>query len=292
MAKAAQTETLFKDDAAPKVAQPKTATAVGKPPAKRKAATKKPGREVAVHKPQPAPISRYQLVANLAANPQVDESKMQALLKMLKEEEQLEAERLFDEAMLAAQSEMPPLPRDSYNTHTKAWWARIEGVAAKMDPIIRKHGFTLSYGMGEPRMPDHFYVFADVTWRGKDDNGKKLSCTRRWGLDMGRDDVGAKGGGTKTGAQGSVSVLTYGRRNLKMAVFDVVPLGMDRDGNPAGREPISAEQLKDLKKQLKETNIPENAVCEHYKVNKIDNISVGQLPSLLERIEQKRRTVS
>ena len=108
----------------------------------------KPSRAVAVLKP-PAPMSRYELVASLAANPDVDASKMKELLGLLKEEERIEAERAYDEAMLAAQNDMPKIPRNAYNKHTKSWWARIEQVSSICDPIIRKHNFTTNLDLGE-----------------------------------------------------------------------------------------------------------------------------------------------
>ena len=259
-------------------------------PAKPKPTKPEPSNAVAIAKPQPLakPASLLELCMMAARSKDMDADKTRAFLDMAKQQEREEAEILFDEAMLAAQREMPQVPRDSYNKHTKAWWARIEGVSAKCDPVIRKHGFTLKFGMGEPRMESHYHVFADVTWVGSLASGKKASCTKRWDLDVGRDDVGAKGGGTKTGAQGSMSVLTYGKRNLKLSIFDVLVLGMDRDGNPAGREPVTSSNLKELRKQMKEVNIDEAVVCDFCKIETLDQIGADQLETVNERIEQRK----
>lgn len=248
---------------------------------------KSDGKELAVAKPQ-QPMSLLELCMMASRDKKMPAETVRAYLDMAKEQERAEAKILFDEAMLEAQKEMPQVPRDSYNKHTKAWWARIEGVSAKCDPIIQKNGFTLKYGMGEPRMEGHYHVFADVTWNGRLSSGKKASHTERYGLDIGRDDVGAKGGGTKTGAQGSISVLTYGRRNLKLSIFDVLVLGMDRDGNPAGRESITPDGLKDLRKRLKEVGIDEAVVCEFCKIETLDQIGADQLGTVNERIEQRK----
>ena len=250
--------------------------------------TPKPaGKQVAVAVPL-KPTSLLELCMMAARSKDMDADKTRAFLDMAKEQKREEAKILFDEAMLAAQAEMPKIPRDAFNKHTKSWWARIEQVADKCDPTIRKYGFVLKYGMGEPRMDGHYYVFADVTWTGKLSSGEKASHTERYGLDIGRDDIGAKGGGTKTGAQGSVSVLTYGRRNLKLSIFDVLVLGMDRDGNPAGREGITSDGIKDLRKRMKEVGIDEAVVCEFCKIETLDQISADQLGMVNERIEQRK----
>jgi hypothetical protein len=267
-----------------------------KPPAKAKAAPKNAaGTSVVPHKPQPehSPASLLELCLMAARDKSIAPDRLRAFLDMAKEQEQQEAETLFEEAMLAAQMEMPPVSRDAYNKQTKAWWARIETVAAKMDPIIRKHGFTLKYGMGDPRKDDHYYVFADVTWNGRLSSGKKSSFTRRYGMDVGRDDLGPKGTGVKTGAQGSVSVVTIGRRVLKMSIFDVVPLGMDNDGNrPAGRDIITFEQLKSLRKTLNDANIDEQIVCDFCHIDKLHNLGADQLQMVLDRAEQRKAMAS
>ena len=259
-------------------------------PAKPKPTKPEPSKEVAVTKPQPPakPTSLLELCMMAARSKDMDADKTRACLDMAKEQKREEAKILFDEAMLAAQMDMPKIPRDAFNKHTKSWWARIEQVSDRCDPKIRKHGFVLKYGMGEPRLEGHYYVFADVTWTGKLSSGEKASHTERYGLDIGRDDIGAKGGGTKTGAQGSISVLTYGRRNLKLSIFDVLVLGMDRDGNPAGREPVTSSNLKELRKQMKEVNIDEAVVCDFCKIETLDQISADQVKVVVDRIEQKK----
>lgn len=251
----------------------------------------KEGKELAVAKPQ-QPLSLLELCMMASRDKEMPPANVQLYLNMAKEQERAEAEILFDEAMLAAQSEMPSIPRDSYNKHTKAWWAKIEGVSAKVDPIARKHGFTLKYGVSDPRMDDHYHLFVDVTWVGKLSGGKKTSFTKRFDADIGRDDKGPKGEGTKSLAQGSGSSITYGRRFLKLMVFDVLVLGMDKDGNPAGREAITPAQLKDLRKQMKEVGIEEPVVCEFCKIDSLDNLGVAQLQMVLDRVSQRKQMQS
>lgn len=243
----------------------------------------KPGTAVAVAQPQ-QPKSLLEICAMAARDPNVDPAKMREFLAMARDEETRLAEREYDDAMLAAQIEMPKVPRDAFNKHTKSWWARIEQVAAKCDPIIRKHGFTLSYGMSDSPLDEHYRVFADVTHRAN-----KMSFTKRYSADYGMDVKGPKGEGTKSAAQGSTSVITTARRNLKLMIFDVLVLGMDQDGQPVGGDAIDAEQLKDLRGKLKAANITDDQFCGVYKIEKVENLPTSKLANALDRIAQKQK---
>ena len=260
-------------------------------PAKPKPKKAEPSKAIAIAKPQPPakPMSLLELCMMASRDKNMPPETVRAYLDMAKEQERAEAEILFDEAMLAAQREMPSIPRDAYNKHTKAWWAKIEGVSAKVDPVARAHGFTLKYGVGEPRMDDHYHLFVDVTWVGKLGSGKKTSFTKRYDADIGRDDKGPKGEGTKSLAQGAGSSITYGRRFLKLMVFDVLVLGMDKDGNPAGRERITAEQTKDVLAKLHKAQITAETFCEVYKIETVDQLGAAQLQDALDKVAAKQK---
>lgn len=273
-------KTLFGDVSPPPAKKKAEVVKVATPKAKAKA--KKPtGTAVAVHKPA-QPRSLLEVCILAAQNPNMDPAKVREFLSMARDEEMRHAEREFDEAMLEAQKEMPKVPRDAYNKHTKAWWARIEQVAAMCDPIIRKHGFTLSYGMSDSPLPEHYRVFADVTHRAN-----KMSFTKRYSADYGMDVKGPKGEGTKSAAQGSTSVITTARRNIKLMIFDVHVLGIDRDGAPADRPAIDKDQLKELREKMKAANVDDEAFCGVFKIDKVEYLSVDQLPAALARIERK-----
>lgn len=145
------------------------------------------------------------------------------VLAMIREQEERRAQREFNEAMLACQSDLPPITRDSHNKHTNSKWAKLEKISAIADPIIRRHKFTLSYGMATSPLADHYRVVCDVSHSG--------GHTRRYEADVGMDSKGPKGEGNKSLAQGSGSSITYARRYLKVMIFDIVIEGEDNDGN-------------------------------------------------------------
>lgn len=276
--------------------EPKGKTApvkVAKPKGKTKSTA------VAVHKPQasvppkpsPQPTSVLELCMLAARDPTIPPERLRAFLDMADQQERKEAETAFDHAMHAAQTAMPAIPRTSYNKHTKSWWARIEKVSAMIDPIAKEHGFILKYGVGEQRIEDHYHIFVDVTWTGNLSSGKRGSYTKRYDLDVGRDDKGPKGDGTKSLAQGSVSSMTYGRRILKCMVFDVLVLGLDRDGNPVGAddgdvERITEDQVKTLLEICRDKNIGLPMIQRVFKVDALEDIPASKFEETKDRLNR------
>lgn len=268
---------------------PKPPAKAAKPKAEKKAAS----TAVAVHDPRAAqaqqPRSVLELCMMAAKDPTIPVDRLKAFLEMAEHEERKEAETLFDHAMIAAQAEMPSIPRGSYNQHTKSWWAKLESISAKIDPIAKKHGFTLKYGVGEQRIEDHYHIYVDVTWTGSLASGKKASFTKRYDADIGRDDKGPKGEGTKSLAQGAGSSITYGRRFLKCMVFDVQILGADKDGNPVGIEPdaglITEQQAEQILKLCAEKGIDAATFQKAFRVPKIEALPAARFEDVLARLK-------
>lgn len=192
------------------------------------------------------------------------------ILAMIRSEEDRAANRAFDEKMLACQEELPPITRSSFNKHTKSHWAKLEKISRIADPIIRKHGFTTSYGMETSPLPDHYRVICDVSNSG---------CTRRYHADVGMDSKGPKGEGNKSLAQGSGSSITYARRYLKVMIFDIVIEGEDNDG--AGSQVIdgeiigpkvNAKQAADLAAAIDWCGVGVPRFLEKYKIEKVADL--------------------
>ena len=267
-----------------------------KPPAKaaKPKAEKTPSTAVAMRDPHAAapaknPASVLELCMWAAKDPSIPIDRLQAFLDMADQQERKEAETLFDHAMLAAQAEMPPIPRGSYNQHTKSYWAKLESISAKIDPITKKHGFTLKHGMADERVPNHYHLYVDVTWTGALASGKKASFTKRFDADIGHDDKGPKGEGTKSLAQGSGSSITYGRRFLKCMVFDVQILGADKDGNPVGVDPeaglITEAQAEQIISLCAEKGIDKATFQKAFRVKSVEAVLAVRFDDVIARLK-------
>lgn len=233
---------------------PQTAKPVAKIEPKPKGKTKTELTVVASDKPKTL-IERLREVSN-----GTDVAVAREILAMIRSEEDRQAARLFNEAMLACQSELPPIIRDSHNKHTNSKWAKLEKISRICDPIIRKHGFTLSYGMATSHLADHYRVICDVS---------HLGFTRRYEADVGMDSKGPKGEGNKSLAQGSGSSVTYARRYLKVMIFDIVIEGEDNDGN--------------VSRQAARTNVIDGEVLD--ADDSVPKINQAQHDQLVEAVE-------
>lgn len=251
-----------------------------KPPAKSGHGPKKKAEAstaVAVHKPA-EPRSLLAVIAEASANPNIDVAKMKELLAFKREIEREEKERVLDEAIAAVKAELPDMVNaGSWNRHTKSWWARYEQVSKVIDPIIRKHGLVLSYGMSDSPITDHYRVFCDVTHVAS--GGK-----RRYFVDGPSDAAGAKGGGTKSPIQGVKSTITYLQRALKCMVFDVVVGREDRDGQGNAPEAISDEQAETIISICAEKGI-DRATFEKAFQSSVEDLPATRYKDVLARLK-------
>lgn len=275
--------------AAPQTAKPKQAVAKSTPKAKAK------GGEV-VTLPQPTTlIDRLRQISDAK-----DVVIAREILAMIREEEERKSERAFNDAMLQAQSAIPPITRDAFNKHTQSKWAKLEKISRIADPVIRQNGFTLSYGMATSPLPDHYRVVCDVSHRD--------GHVRRYEADVGMDHKGPKGEGNKSLAQGSGSSVTYARRYLKVMIFDIVIEGEDNDGNGSrsrgGRgdrvidgdvvvddsvPKVTQAQLDKLIEAIEDCGVSRAKVCEVYKVAKLADLPAAMFDTAMSACAEFKR---
>lgn len=241
------------------------------PPRARARAKPKPetNNAVAIRDPNVPPPSRptlLQVCIEAASRPDTSPDKVKAYLDMAHAEEERVLEREFDNLMIDARADMPVIVRDAWNPHTKSHYAKLEKVSQQIDGIARKYGFQHSYGMADAKLDNHYRVICDLINR----NGFK----RRYYIEIGSDTVGARGGGTKSGAQGSGSSVSYARRYLKFMIWDLVLAGSDSDAQPQkSGDTIESSQMQELKDLIRETNTVEAQFCDHFGIEGLSELS-------------------
>lgn len=233
-------------------------------------------------------LSILQIAKEASADPRVDADKMRAIIGMAREEQNRLDEQAFEKARLAVQSEIPPITKDTLNSHTKSKWARLEKISAIVDPIIRKHGFTMSYGQADCPLPDHYRITAELVHTP---TGYKKS----YFIDVGMDAEGAKGGGTKSKAQGSGSSISYGRRFLKVMIFDINVVGEDFDGNrsqTANVDTISADEADVIREKIRLSGLKVETFCEVFEIGSVDKLPASKYDLAVTKIENYAREVA
>ena len=185
---------------------------------------------------QPSPLA--QLLADPDRFKDFPIETIERLFALDREMRQDAARERFDDSFLALQGDLQPVRKRGYNKETKSWYAFLEDVDAMLDPILVKHGFTVSLSC-RPGAPENHTRFVLLVRH----SGHREE--HMWDAPI--DDKGIKGNPNKTRLHGGASSMNYAGRYLKTNVFNIQTF-TDDDGNAAGTgegsDPITQEQFQ------------------------------------------------
>lgn len=242
-----------------------------------------------VETPAPAPVSESSAIISMieraARDPSVDIDKFERLMAMKERVELDIAKKAFNEAMAAAQAEIPQVTRDAENKHTKSKYARLESIAKAVTPVVTKHGFNMSFDTADSPLPGHYRLVCTLGHCG--------GYSREYHADLPSDTAGAQGNANKTAIQGFGSTISYGRRYLTMLIFNVAITNEDNDGNAKraseNDETLSAEQIKKIRDALAFTGLNEARFLKSIKVERLEDIYADAFDDCLKRINGARK---
>lgn len=193
-------------------------------------------------------------ILEFARDPNFDVEKLRALNDLQNTVEDRQASRAFTSAFVAMQGDLPVIKRDGTleyekekgrpeTKYTVSKYARYEDIAKAIQPVLAKHGFSVSF---------------DVQQRAEG-GGLLVSCIlfhagghvhRGPALPVPLDTSGGK-----NNIQSYGSALSYGKRYGLFAVLNVVTEGEDDDGVAAGGGPVSFEEAATIKTLVAEAGI-------------------------------------
>lgn len=218
------------------------------------------------------------VIERAARDPNVDIDKMERLLNMQERVLSRQAEQSFNEAMNAAQTQMPQIVKDGKNETTRSSYSKLETAIAAMSPVISRNGFSLSYGTDDCPLPNHYRVTCRVSHTG--------GHSRDYHVDIPMDNEGMKGTKNKTDTHGAVSAISYGRRILRLMIFDVAT--RDDDGNgAAGLHPVSVDQFDALKKKISDMQADEERFCKYLGIADLKDLQSGRFTSAMKALDAK-----
>jgi hypothetical protein len=200
-------------------------------------------------------------------------------LDMIRERDEAAA---YNEAMRQVKANLPVVGRSTANSHTKKNYADLADIAAVCDPVIAAHGFSTEYWPFNSEKPDHLGIGCTVSHA----NGHK----REYRADVPLDGAGAKGNANKPAIHAWKSTMTYGRRALKEAIFDIATT--DDDGNGAMPqhaeiEFISDEQLVELRAEMKKTGTEESKFAAYLKEPTLGALTVQKFHQAMAALKAK-----
>lgn len=251
---------------------------------KTKHKARKPSTAVAIRQPDlPPPANMMQVIARASADKRVDVPKMRELIALQERIEDRNAQIAFDEALTAAQAEIHPIVKDAKNASTSSMYARLETISRAIDPVAVRHGFSMSWGTGVSHLAGHYRVTCILARAGH---------RREYFADVPADNIGMKGNPTKTATHGMGSAMSYGRRYLKMMMFNAVIVGEDDDGITAGdigMVPIDEKQFKQLNDKLENVGADKIKFCSMFGIDGVAKLPRKHFEAAMLLLKQREQ---
>ena len=254
-----------------------------KPQAKAKPIVQ-PKNEVAKIELSKPPASVLEIIARIAADPNIDTDKMRAVIEIQRD---TESKQQFHDAMVAMDEKLPRINKDGkieIKGSTKAiLFASFENLNRQIKPILRDYGFRLNFQPDTAPSGQGIVVHCHLT-RGL----YRESCTV---------PVSTSAASPAMNAQQSVgAAISYAKRYGAIALLNIeTEAAQDRDtdaatdkkmlrpsvGAAAEEEPkpeakITRPQAKELLKTIDECGVEATLFMEKYKVT-----AVHELPAAM-----------
>ena len=221
------------------------------------------------------------VIERAASNPNVDIEKMERLLAMQERIIDRNAKQEFSEAMNQVQTAIPPVIADSKNDQTKSMYASYEALDAVVRPIYTGHGFSPTFGTGESPKENSVRVTCDLLHSGGHE--------RHYFFDMPADGKGAKGGDVMTKTHAAGSAMSYGKRYLLIAMFNIPIKDKDDDGNGAsGDGPINEKVLAEIRAELDAVGADIPGFCRYMGITALTEIRRSQVGKARNAIAAKK----
>jgi hypothetical protein len=231
------------------------------------------------------PETLLHAIVQMASNPAVDVTKLQAILEMQERLEGRQAERAYNVALAQTQAEIPHISKlgtvalGSGTGSSK--FARWEDMDKVLRPLMDKHGFTLSFDTGE-RGKDGGGAIVTGILRHREGHSERASISLPLDSGPGRNSLQALG-----------STLSYGKRYVAEMLFNMVRKGEDNDAADFGKKYVTQEQADELVALLKEAGRQEGSFipamasdarsCEEVDARDFDRVR----SALLEIVKKK-----
>lgn len=230
------------------------------------------------------------VLANPEALKEIPIDTVRELVELQERIEDREARRAFYESFTNVQSEIRPVVKQGFNSHTRSNYAKLEDVQRMLEPIISRHGFSQSVSTEDSPHDGHTRYVLLVR--------HNLGHSERHTMDAPVDDVGTGGKTTKTRIHGMGSSYKYSKRYLICNVWDIplVDEG-DDDGNAAGGVGPSAEKISDgechvLDDLLLETKADRDKFLSFFGIKSIGELPINRYKEAVNMLEAKKKMQS
>ena len=160
------------------------------------------------------PASVMQMIERLASNADFDAAKLEKLIDLQMKVTDYQAKAAFDAAFPAMQAEIPTIPEKGKTNNGR--YALLEDIVEIVRPILKRHGFSLSF---RTEWPEKGLVRVVGILTHQDGHSRESAF-----------QSAADESGNKNAVQALGSVVAYGQRYTAKDLIGIVSRGMDNDG--------------------------------------------------------------
>lgn len=223
-----------------------------------------------------------QVIERAARDPSVDIERMERLLQMHERLVAKQGEAAYAEALARLQPKLPiiqergAIKNNAGTVQSKyALWEDIVGV---ITPILAEEGFSLSFRIAHP--DGKIEVTGVLTHqRGHSERTPIL--------------LPADTSGSKNAVQAVASSVSYGKRYTAGALLNLRSGELDDDAQTASTPlPLSADQVAQVERRLKEANVDRKGFLEFWQVEEIWNIPACNFSLIMQRLDKGAKNIN
>ena len=216
-------------------------------------------------------------IIQVARDPGLDVTKLEALMRMQFDLEKRQAEREFIECFSRLSGTLPRVKKEGVidlGGKGKIPFARWEDIDKVIRPLLSAEGFTLSFDT--QTTPSGTIIIAHLMHRS---GHTRTTSTPPLPLDTGpgRNQIQAMG-----------STISYGKRYAAEMALNIVREGEDDDGIKGGARFVTDDEAEELRAAMKDTKTDEARFCAIFNVAHIAELPVANLAAARNMLQAKR----
>ncbi len=228
--------------------------------------------------------SIIEIIARAAADPNVDVSKMSALLDMQERVMAKQAEIEFNEALARLSSVMPRITKDGAVAYAdkngvskEAFkFATYENIDKAIRPHLQAEGFSLSFTTAA-RQGDGGGIMVTGTLSHKSGHGRSATIPVALDTSGGKNNIQAMG-----------SSFSYGKRYTTTMLLNIVTESEDDDGVRGAMEFITAEQVQQVEALITETRTDRDRFLQMWQLARTENIEKRDFVKVMNMLAAKK----
>jgi hypothetical protein len=221
------------------------------------------------------------IIAHAAENPQVDVTKLSALLDMQERVLAREAEAAFNAALARLNTGTLRVKRngtvDLGSGKGSYRFAKWEDMDAVIRPLMQREGFTLSF---DTAAKDGGGLTVTGTLLHSAGHSRSASIPLALDTGAGRNNLQAMG-----------STLSYGKRYVAEMLLNIVREDDDDDGVRGGTLYITLEQAEQIEALIAESRADRVLFMRHFAVNSLLEIKAADYAAVVNALNAKLRRV-